>query len=123
MNNGYDPLRLSYQRCSHYNAILDPFKGSVGVGLGLPGYRPEDFDPTKQFNKAVELSEQLEIEQTMFEDKLKTTDWEATTDVVVEQIARESYLQWCKDNASKPLGLLAPKNGGKSTSTITSTEV
>ena len=128
MNNAYDPLRLSYQRGSHYNAILDPFKGSVGVGLGLAGYRPEDFDPAKQFNKAVELSEQLEIEQTMFEDKLKTTDWEATTEAVVEQIARESYLQWCKENANKPnnnIGVPGPKkNAGKSTSTITSsTEV
>uniref|UniRef100_A0A1B0CPU0 ubiquitinyl hydrolase 1 n=1 Tax=Lutzomyia longipalpis TaxID=7200 RepID=A0A1B0CPU0_LUTLO len=40
-DNGYEPLRLSYQRCSHYNAILDPFKASVGVGLGLAGYKPE----------------------------------------------------------------------------------
>jgi len=89
MNNGYQPLRLSYHRYSHYNAIIDPYKSSVGVGLGLAGYRPEDFDPAKQVTDAVQMSEQLEIEKMMVEDKLKTTDWEATSDVVVEQIARQ----------------------------------
>lgn len=117
INNGYQPLRLSYHRYSHYNAILDPYKSSVGVGLGLAGYRPEDFDPAKQVSDAVQLSEQLEIEKMMVEDKLKTTDWEATSDVVVEQIARQSYLQFCKENMEKKL------NGNKSsTSTVTSTE-
>lgn len=115
-NNGYQPLRLSYHRYSHYNAILDPYKSSVGVGLGLAGYRPEDFDPAKQVTDAVQLSEQLEIEKMMVEDKLKTTDWEATSDVVVEQIARQSYLQFCKENMNK-------KDGNtSSTSTVTSTE-
>lgn len=115
INNGYQPLRLSYHRYSHYNAILDPYKSSVGVGLGLAGYRPEDFDPAKQVSDACLLSEQLEIEKMMVEDKLKTTDWEATSDLVVEQIARQSYLQFCKENMEK-------KNGNKSsTSTVTST--
>lgn len=34
----------------------------------------------------------------MLEDKLLATDWEATSEVMEEQIARESYLQWLKDN-------------------------
>ena len=117
INNGYDPLRLSYHRYSHYNAILDPYKSSVGVGLGLAGYRPEDFDPAKQVSDAVQLSEQLEIEKMMVEDKLKTTDWEATSDVVVEQIARQSYLQFCKENMEKKMN-----SNQSSTSTVTSTE-
>lgn len=118
MNNGYEPLRLSYHRYSHYNAILDPYKSSVGVGLGLAGYRPEEFEPTKQFNDAVQMSEQLEIEKMMVEDKLKTTDWEATSDVVVEQIARQSYLQYCKDNMSR----YTKKTTSTSTITSTATE-
>ena len=51
----------------------------------------------------------------MVEDKLKTTDWEATSDVVVEQIARQSYLQFCKENNDKKL------KANKS-ATVTSTE-
>ncbi|XP_017479766.1 PREDICTED: OTU domain-containing protein 5-A [Rhagoletis zephyria] len=96
LNKGYAPLRLSYQRGSHYNAIIDPYDASVGVGLGLAGYKPE-----LQTKEAVLLSEQMEIEQTMFEDKLKTTDWEATNEAIEEQIARESYLQWCRENLQK----------------------
>lgn len=34
----------------------------------------------------------------MLEDKLRATDWEATNELIEEQVARESYLQWFKDN-------------------------
>lgn len=43
----------------------------------------------------------IDISQTMMEDKLKATDWEATNEVIEEQVARESYLQWCKDNEKR----------------------
>lgn len=38
------------------------------------------------------------ISKTMLEDKIKATDWEATNEAIEEQIARESYLQWLRDN-------------------------
>ncbi|XP_020804632.1 OTU domain-containing protein 5-B [Drosophila serrata] len=113
---GYPPLRLSYQRGSHYNAILDPYNATVGVGLGLAGYKPEI-----QTAEAVRLSEQLEIEQTMFEDKLKTTDWEATNEAIEEQIARESYLQWCRDNMQRSRSSNTAA-GSATSSTVTSAE-
>ncbi|XP_062128984.1 uncharacterized protein LOC133840871 isoform X1 [Drosophila sulfurigaster albostrigata] len=113
---GYPPLRLSYQRGSHYNAILDPYNATVGVGLGLAGYKPEF-----QTKEAVRLSEQLEIEQTMFEDKLKTTDWEATNEAIEEQIARESYLQWCRDNMQRTRSTNTAA-GSATSSTVTSAE-
>lgn len=98
IKEGIEPLRLLYQRGSHYNAILNPYKPTVGIGLGLAGYRVTDEPPSvKQFRDAIRSSEDLEIEQTMFEDKLKTTDWEATNEAIEEQIARESYLQWCRE--------------------------
>lgn len=88
---------------------------TVGVGLGLSNYHPEEVDNTpKQVKEACNVSEQLEIEKMMVEDKLKITDWEATSDMVVEQIARQSYLQYCKDTLKK-------SNLGKS-STVTSDE-
>ena len=34
----------------------------------------------------------------MLEDKLRATDWEATNEAIEEEVARESYLQWVKDN-------------------------
>ncbi|KAM7355704.1 deubiquitinating enzyme A isoform 2-T2 [Cochliomyia hominivorax] len=116
-NNGYAPLRLSYQRGSHYNAIIDPYNATVGVGLGLAGYKPE-----LQTKEAVRLSEQLEIEQTMFEDKLKTTDWEATNEAIEEQIARESYLQWCRDNLHKSRNATSTSAAASTSATVTSGE-
>jgi OTU domain-containing protein 5 len=66
--------------------------------LGLSNYHPEEIDASaKQTKEACKISEQLEIEKMMVEDKKKITDWEATSDIVVEQIARQSYLQYCKD--------------------------
>lgn len=65
------------------------------------------------------MSEDLEIEQTMFEDKLKTTDWEATNEAIEEQIARESYLQWCRDMQKEP----QKQSLGTSSSTVTSSEI
>lgn len=110
-------MRLSYQRGSHYNAIIDPYNATVGVGLGLAGYKPE-----LQTKEAVRLSEQLEIEQTMFEDKLKTTDWEATNEAIEEQIARESYLQWCRDNLHKNRNATSTSAAASTSATVTSGE-
>ncbi|XP_011205024.1 uncharacterized protein LOC105227399 isoform X1 [Bactrocera dorsalis] len=115
LNKGYAPLRLSYQRGSHYNAILDPYNATVGVGLGLAGHKPD-----LQTKEAVLLSEQMEIEQTMFEDKLKTTDWEATNEAIEEQIARESYLQWCRENLQKSR---INATAASTSATVTSAEI
>jgi OTU domain-containing protein 5 len=37
----------------------------------------------------------------MLEDKLKATDWEATDEAIEAQVARESYLQWLRDNEKR----------------------
>lgn len=35
-----EPIRLSYHRSVHYNSVVDPYKATIGVGLGLPGLQP-----------------------------------------------------------------------------------
>ncbi|XP_026817913.1 OTU domain-containing protein 5-A-like [Rhopalosiphum maidis] len=94
------PIRLSYQRGSHYNSIVDPHKATIGIGLGLPSFSPGSADK-KLLTDAVRQSEDYLLEQTMLEDKLRATDWEATNDTIEEQIARESYLQFLKDNEKR----------------------
>ncbi|XP_025418279.1 OTU domain-containing protein 5-B-like isoform X2 [Sipha flava] len=94
------PIRLSYQRGSHYNSIVDPHKATIGVGLGLPNFSPGSADK-KLLTDAVRQSEDYMLEQTMLEDKLRATDWEATNETIDEQIARESYLQFLKDNEKR----------------------
>ncbi|XP_033214679.1 OTU domain-containing protein 5-B isoform X2 [Belonocnema kinseyi] len=94
-----EPIRLSYHRGSHYNSIVDPYKATIGVGLGLPSFNPGSADRAL-VSDAVRQSEDLHIEQTMLEDKIKATDWEATSEAIEEQVARESYLQWRSASSS-----------------------
>ncbi|XP_015439118.1 PREDICTED: OTU domain-containing protein 5-B [Dufourea novaeangliae] len=112
-----EPIRLSYQRGSHYNSIVDPYKATVGVGLGLPAFNPGSAD-RQLISDAVRQSEELQIEQTMLEDKIKATDWEATNEAIEEQVARESYLQWLRDNEMRK----ARSASSSSTSTVTSAQ-
>lgn len=92
-----EPIRLSYHRGVHYNSLVDPYKATVGVGLGLPGFVPGQADH-KLMGDAIRQSEETHIEQAMLEDKVKATDWEATNEAIEEQVARESYLDWLREN-------------------------
>lgn len=56
------PIRLSYQRGSHYNSIVDPHNATVGVGLGLPNFSPGSADK-KMLTEAVRQSEDYILEQ------------------------------------------------------------
>jgi hypothetical protein len=42
-------------------------------------------------------SERSHLEQAMLDDKLAATDWEATQDELMQQVTRESYLQWIRE--------------------------
>jgi OTU domain-containing protein 5 len=92
-----EPIRLSYHRNIHYNSIIDPYKATIGVGLGLPALKPGLAEKTLM-EKAIHISEQQQLEQAMLEDKLRATDWEATNEAIEEQIARESYVEWLKES-------------------------
>lgn len=63
--NANEPIRLSYQRGSHYNSVVDPHKATVGVGLGLPNFSPGSADRSL-VRDAIRQSEELEIEQVDF---------------------------------------------------------
>lgn len=67
------------------------------MGLGLPGFVPGSADK-KLLCDAMRQSEETLIEQAMLEDKVKATDWEATNEAIEEQVARESYLEWLREN-------------------------
>lgn len=88
---------MSYHRGVHYNSLVDPYKATVGVGLGLPGFVPGQADK-KLMGDAMRQSEETLIEKAMLEDKVKATDWEATNEAIEEQVARESYLDWLREN-------------------------
>ena len=60
--NDNEPIRLSYQRGSHYNSIVDPYKATIGVGLGLPSYTP-GLAENNLMKEAVSQSEHFHVEQ------------------------------------------------------------
>jgi len=102
------PVRLCYHRAVHYNSIVDPLKPSIGVGLGLPNYSPTH---PGHVGQAIKQSEKDAVEKAMLEDKIRATDWEATNEAIEEQVARESYLAWLRDNERR--------NGGGAAGTAT----
>lgn len=110
------PMRLCYYRLCHYNSVVDPFKPTIGVGLGLPGYSPGSADRS-QMKQAVKNSEADLVETTMLEDKIRATDWEATNEAIEEQVARESYLQWLRDNERRAAA------GNSKSATVTSADL
>ncbi|XP_055023816.2 OTU domain-containing protein 5-A isoform X2 [Misgurnus anguillicaudatus] len=98
--NNDEPIRVSYHRNIHYNSVVNPNKATIGVGLGLPAFKPGFADQSLMKN-AIKTSEESWIEQQMLEDKKRATDWEATNEAIEEQVARESYLQWLRDQEKR----------------------
>ncbi|CAM9954924.1 unnamed protein product [Lampetra planeri] len=92
-----EPIRVSYHQNAHYNSVVNPNKATIGVGLGLPSFKPGNADKTLM-QSAIKTSEESWIEQQMLEDKKRATDWEATNEAIEEQVARESYLQWLREH-------------------------
>ncbi|KAH3880363.1 OTU domain-containing protein 5-B-like [Dreissena polymorpha] len=97
-----EPIRISYHSNVHYNSVVDPYKQTIGVGLGLPlaNFQP-GLAETHLVHDATRQSEELHLEQAMLQDKIRETDWEVTQETLQEQVARESYLQWLKDNEKR----------------------
>lgn len=61
---------------------------------------------------AIKTSEESWIEQQMLEDKKRATDWEATNEAIEEQVARESYLQWLRDQEKQARQVRGPSQVG-----------
>lgn len=100
VTNEREPIRLSYHRSVHYNSIVNPYKPTVGVGLGLPTHDSDQTDRSL-LEKAIRISDEDAIEKAMLEDKLIASDWEATTKAIEQQVARESYLEWLRENETR----------------------
>ncbi|XP_074873561.1 LOW QUALITY PROTEIN: OTU domain-containing protein 5 [Carettochelys insculpta] len=98
--NEDEPIRVSYHRNIHYNSVVNPNKATIGVGLGLPSFKP-GYAEQSLMKSAIKTSEESWIEQQMLEDKKRATDWEATNEAIEEQVARESYLQWLRDQEKR----------------------
>jgi OTU domain-containing protein 5 len=116
-----DPIRVSYHRNEHYNSLVDPYKATIGVGLGLPGYQPGLADKNLMTD-AIKKSEEFHLEKAMLEDKLRETDWELTQESIEEQVARESYLQWLRDNEKRAKRQTSPRSASATCSSASDSQ-
>lgn len=95
--NNSDPIRLSYHTpggltdSGHYNSVR-PVRGKFKTQTALI------YTPPQVLETAIRNSESDALEKAMLEDKLRATDWEATSEALEEQVARESYLEWLREN-------------------------
>jgi len=97
-----DPIRLSYHDGNHYNAVVDPFKPTAGLGLGLPGLKPGLADKM-QLDKAKEESDKAEVDRAkkesmlaqerMYEKKAFALSDLDAADFDLEQAVMQSSLQ------------------------------
>ncbi|KRX19764.1 OTU domain-containing protein 5, partial [Trichinella nelsoni] len=120
-NTNDPPIRLSYHRSIHYNSVVDPFKATIGVGLGLPQYFP-GLAERNLMDDARLISERDVIEEAMLKDKMDATDWEATDEQLQEQIACESYLQWLADERKRHGNVAEDVKGANSSKDSSATE-
>jgi len=89
------PIRISYHKGVHYNSLIDPNNPTIGLGLGLPGVK---LGCDKSDLRAMLAQNDNNLtEKQMLQDKMHFTDWEATNEVIEEQVARESYLLWIQE--------------------------
>lgn len=74
----------------------------------IPVLRALQFAEQSLMKNAIKTSEESWIEQQMLEDKKRATDWEATNEAIEEQVARESYLQWLRDQEKQARQVRGP---------------
>lgn len=80
------PIRLSYHNGNHYNSVRDPYRATIGIGLGLADLNPGMADQNLM-NKAIDESLN-ETERKMLMDKARLTDYQATDQALLAQVAR-----------------------------------
>uniref|UniRef100_A0A7S2K5T8 ubiquitinyl hydrolase 1 n=1 Tax=Leptocylindrus danicus TaxID=163516 RepID=A0A7S2K5T8_9STRA len=84
------PVRLSYHDGNHYNAIIDPYMPTAGLGLGLPGLKPGLADKM-QMKKALAESDSNHVDYMYQKKAMAMSDVEAT-DYELEQAILASSL-------------------------------
>ncbi|TMS39032.1 hypothetical protein L596_005626 [Steinernema carpocapsae] len=110
VTNGNAPIRLSYHGRVHYNAVIDPYTATIGVGLGLPGMNPGEAD-RNLLDEVMRESESQQIEEAMLKDKLKMTDWENTDQEINQAVMRESVQQYINECETRAKKETTPKDG------------
>ncbi|KAK3746035.1 hypothetical protein QZH41_012978 [Actinostola sp. cb2023] len=90
-----EPIRLSYHGNVHYNSVINPNKPSVGVGLGLSGYKPWNV----LVNDAMRQSEDWHLEQTHSSPSSSSS---TSTSTESKRPNSPHHRDWQRDSDSAP---------------------
>uniref|UniRef100_A0A7E4VU12 OTU domain-containing protein n=1 Tax=Panagrellus redivivus TaxID=6233 RepID=A0A7E4VU12_PANRE len=104
----HPPLMLSYHGNVHYNCVADiahPINAPI-----VPIYPNLSTNMRDEvvYKDAVQKSEMTHIEEQMLNDKRKMTDFEGTEQDLIQQVARDSYMDLeenQKNEAKKDRGI------------------
>lgn len=104
------PLRLTYHGRSHYNALVDPAAPDVGLGLGLPGYRPGLADDM-QMDQALGESDAAALDDQILRSELKTAGAAGAARTAADDGGAEEMLQRALEASLAPH--MAPCTGAE----------
>jgi len=95
----YAPMRVSYHQGNHFNSIVDPSHPSVGVGLGLPGYKPVPVDRLVTAS-VVKQSEAEQVDSLLVSRAIEESDAAETEQAVERAILEASRLEFLRNLCS-----------------------
>jgi len=85
------PIRLLYSNGNHYDAIVDPYEATVGIGLGLPGLESSGVEKSRLKKACKESKKSLEKMDNIFMNKTRhISDREATENALEEAAIKAS---------------------------------
>lgn len=85
------PIRLAYTNGNHYDAVIDPYEASIGVGLGLPQFKAGALEK-ENLRKAVKVSK-VAYHKDMLLKKPKFFSDEEETEHAMEEAAISASLR------------------------------
>jgi len=101
-NTDNAPIRLSYHNGNHYNSVVDPNTATIGVGLGLPSFKPGLADKML-VDKVAQESENGLLEDEIINSLKKEADLEQNEKdlekIAIEQSQKEYENQMIKEQA------------------------
>jgi OTU domain-containing protein 5 len=86
------PIMLSYHGGNHYNSVIDPSNPSVGVGLGLPDYKP--IGEGVRVAEAIKVSEQEYLEQRFIEETKETSELSIVEKAIEDDVIAASTAEY-----------------------------
>ena len=104
------PIRLAYINGNHYDAVIDPYEATVGVGLGLPQLNPGGIEKAN-LKLAFEKSKKgmKEFETFCINNKMYLTDREQTENALEEAAIAASLRDYWESQGKGGLKRKSPE--------------